>query len=162
MSEYKDRCDEVILSRSYGNHSPLVSIEMDMPKNVIQHYSDDMDFQPKERTTKRMPRKNPVDEATSAAIAHQARVINGTLPMSDIKAELALSVTTDSPAKSAWKDMSSEQIINAMIAINESLQPKPTAYIVTPSRGDPYLVFAGSTAHDDAALFKYDMRPLYE
>lgn len=38
----------------------------------------------------------------------------------------------------------------------------PAAYIVTPPRGEPYLVFAGSTAHDNAALFKYEMRPLYE
>lgn len=38
----------------------------------------------------------------------------------------------------------------------------PAAYIVTPSRGESYLVFAGSTAHDNAELFGYSMRPLYE
>lgn len=38
----------------------------------------------------------------------------------------------------------------------------PYAYEVTPKRGEPYLVFHGSTAHDNAALFGYSLKPLYE
>lgn len=38
----------------------------------------------------------------------------------------------------------------------------PYAYEVTPKRGEPYLVFHGSTAHDNAVLFGYSLKPLYE
>lgn len=40
--------------------------------------------------------------------------------------------------------------------------PTPFAYQVTPKRGKPYLVFHGSVAHDNAKLFGYNLKPLYE
>lgn len=39
---------------------------------------------------------------------------------------------------------------------------EPSAYIVTDNRGKRYLVFAGSTEHDNAVMFNYEMRALYE
>lgn len=36
------------------------------------------------------------------------------------------------------------------------------AYIVTSNRGKEYLVFAGSVEHQNAVLFNYTMRALYE
>ncbi len=39
---------------------------------------------------------------------------------------------------------------------------QPTAYIVTNNRGKRYLVFAGSTEYDNAVMFNYEMRALYE
>ena len=38
----------------------------------------------------------------------------------------------------------------------------PAAYIVTDSRGKRYLVFAGSTEYDNAVMFNYEIKPLYE
>lgn len=39
---------------------------------------------------------------------------------------------------------------------------EPTAYIITSNRGRRYLAFAGSVEHQNACLFKYSVRPLYE
>lgn len=38
----------------------------------------------------------------------------------------------------------------------------PSAYIVTDNRGKRYLVFAGSVEHDNAVMFNYEIKPLYE
>lgn len=39
---------------------------------------------------------------------------------------------------------------------------KPKAYIITSNRGRRYLVFAGSVEHQNAAMFGYKIKPLYE
>lgn len=39
---------------------------------------------------------------------------------------------------------------------------EPAAYIITSSRGRRYLAFAGSVEHQNAAMFGYEMKPLYE
>lgn len=39
---------------------------------------------------------------------------------------------------------------------------EPVAYIITSNRGRLYLVFAGSTEYDNAVMFNYEMRALYE
>lgn len=41
-------------------------------------------------------------------------------------------------------------------------QSEPSAYIVTDNRGRRYLVFAGSVEHQNAVMFGYKMRALYE
>lgn len=38
----------------------------------------------------------------------------------------------------------------------------PYAYEVTDNRGKKYLVLHGSTEHDNAVMFKYKLKPLYE
>lgn len=38
----------------------------------------------------------------------------------------------------------------------------PKAYIITSNRGRCYLAFAGSVEHQDAAMFGYKIKPLYE
>lgn len=40
--------------------------------------------------------------------------------------------------------------------------PAPYAYVVIDNRGKEYLVFAGSVEHDNAVMFKYKVKPLYE
>lgn len=40
--------------------------------------------------------------------------------------------------------------------------PIPYAYEVTDRRGKKYLVFANSVEHDNAVLFGYSLKPLYE
>lgn len=37
----------------------------------------------------------------------------------------------------------------------------PVAYIITSNRGRRYLAFAGSVEHQNAAMFGYEMKPLY-
>ena len=39
---------------------------------------------------------------------------------------------------------------------------EPVAYIITSNRGRRYLAFAGSVEHQNAILFNYTMRALYE
>ena len=39
---------------------------------------------------------------------------------------------------------------------------EPAAYVITSNRGRRYLAFAGSVEHQNAKLFNYSMRPLYE
>lgn len=39
---------------------------------------------------------------------------------------------------------------------------EPAAYIITSNRGRRYLVFAGSVEHQNAIMFGYKMRALYE
>ena len=39
---------------------------------------------------------------------------------------------------------------------------EPAAYIITSNRGRRYLAFAGSVEHQNAAMFGYEMKPLYE
>lgn len=39
---------------------------------------------------------------------------------------------------------------------------EPTAYIITSNRGRRYLAFAGSVEHQNAAMFGYEIKPLYE
>lgn len=39
---------------------------------------------------------------------------------------------------------------------------QPTAYIITDNRGKRYLVFTGSIEHQNAIMFGYKMRALYE
>lgn len=39
---------------------------------------------------------------------------------------------------------------------------KPYAYEVTTKRCVTYLVHAGSVAHDNAVMFLYQLKPLYE
>lgn len=38
----------------------------------------------------------------------------------------------------------------------------PYVYEVTDNRGHKYLVFAGSVAYNNAVMFKYKLKPLYE
>ena len=44
----------------------------------------------------------------------------------------------------------------------ESMKREPAAYIITSNRGRRYLAFAGSVEHQNAAMFGYEMKPLYE
>lgn len=39
---------------------------------------------------------------------------------------------------------------------------EPIAYIITSNRGRRYLAFAGSVEHQNATMFGYEMKPLYE
>ena len=39
---------------------------------------------------------------------------------------------------------------------------EPAAYIITSNRGRRYLAFAGSVEHQNAILFNYKMKALYE
>ena len=39
---------------------------------------------------------------------------------------------------------------------------EPAAYIITSNRGRRYLAFAGSVEHQNAPMFGYEMKPLYE
>lgn len=39
---------------------------------------------------------------------------------------------------------------------------EPAAYIITSNRGRRYLAFAGSVEHQNAAMFGYKIKPLYE
>lgn len=39
---------------------------------------------------------------------------------------------------------------------------EPAAYIITSNRGHRYLAFAGSVEHQNAIMFGYKMRALYE
>lgn len=41
-------------------------------------------------------------------------------------------------------------------------QRKVAAYIVTDNRGKRYLVFAGGIEHENARMFGYEIKPLYE
>lgn len=41
-------------------------------------------------------------------------------------------------------------------------QSEPSAYIVTDNRGRRYLAFAGSVEHQNATMFGYKIKPLYE
>ncbi len=38
----------------------------------------------------------------------------------------------------------------------------PYAYEVTTNRGHKYLVYAGSTEYDNAVMFGYTLKPLYQ
>lgn len=38
----------------------------------------------------------------------------------------------------------------------------PYAYEVTPKRGNKYLVYANSTEYDNAVMFGYTVKPLYQ
>nr|DAR03014.1 MAG TPA: hypothetical protein [Caudoviricetes sp.] len=38
----------------------------------------------------------------------------------------------------------------------------PKAYIITSNRGRRYLAFAGGVEHQNAAMFGYKIKPLYE
>ena len=39
---------------------------------------------------------------------------------------------------------------------------EPAAYIITSNRGRRYLAFDGSVEHQNAVMFGYEMKPLYE
>lgn len=39
---------------------------------------------------------------------------------------------------------------------------EPAAYIITSNRGRRYVAFAGSVEHQNAIMFGYKMKPLYE
>ena len=39
---------------------------------------------------------------------------------------------------------------------------EPVAYIITSNRGRRYLAFAGSVEHQNAIMFGYKIKPLYE
>lgn len=39
---------------------------------------------------------------------------------------------------------------------------EPAAYIITSNRGRRYLAFAGSVEHQNAVMFGYEIKPLYE
>lgn len=39
---------------------------------------------------------------------------------------------------------------------------EPAAYIITSNRGRRYLAFSGSVEHQNATMFGYKMKPLYE
>lgn len=39
---------------------------------------------------------------------------------------------------------------------------EPAAYIITSNRGRRYLAFAGSVEHQNALMFGYEIKPLYE
>ena len=39
---------------------------------------------------------------------------------------------------------------------------EPAAYIITSNRGRRYLAFAGSVEHQNAIMFGYQIKPLYE
>ena len=44
----------------------------------------------------------------------------------------------------------------------EVMNREPAAYIITSNRGRRYLAFAGSVEHQNAIMFGYEMKPLYE
>lgn len=44
----------------------------------------------------------------------------------------------------------------------EAMKREPVAYIITSNRGRRYLAFAGSVEHQNAIMFGYEMKPLYE
>ena len=75
---------------------------------------------------------------------------------------LSRSFTNCTPNESEWSNLSPDEIIDKLSAIHAALQPKPVAYIITDNRGKRYLVFAGSTEYDNAAMFNYEIKPLYE
>lgn len=67
----------------------------------------------------------------------------------------------------AFKDGGVVDAINTFILgeaamTHELPMRKPVAYIITSNRGRRYLVFAGSVEHQNAAMFGYEMKPLYE
>lgn len=39
---------------------------------------------------------------------------------------------------------------------------EPAAYVITSNRSRRYLAFAGSTEYDNAVMFNYEIKPLYE
>ena len=39
---------------------------------------------------------------------------------------------------------------------------EPAAYVITSNRGRRYLAFAGSVEHQNAVMFGYKIKPLYE
>ena len=45
---------------------------------------------------------------------------------------------------------------------HKRLSREPAAYIVTDNRGRRYLVFSGSVEHQNAIMFGYEIKPLYE
>lgn len=57
---------------------------------------------------------------------------------------------------------SGEAFIGDANGAEAKLSLQPTAYIVTDNRGKRYLVFAGSTEYENAVMFNYEMRALYE
>lgn len=71
-------------------------------------------------------------------------------------------VNGNASTASSWESASADEIVKKLQSIYSSLQPKPAAYIVTDNRGKHYLVFAGSVEHENAVMFKYDIKPLYE
>lgn len=75
---------------------------------------------------------------------------------------LSRSFTNCTPKESEWSNISPDEIIDKLNAIHAALQPKPVAYIVTNNRGERYLVFAGSVEHENAQMFGYEIKPLYE
>lgn len=50
----------------------------------------------------------------------------------------------------------------AELPIHKRLVREPAAYIVTDNRGKLYLVFAGGVEHENAQMFGYEVKPLYE
>ena len=44
----------------------------------------------------------------------------------------------------------------------EAMKREPAAYIITSNRGRLYLAFAGSVEHQNAVMFGYKIKPLYE
>jgi len=46
--------------------------------------------------------------------------------------------------------------------LDTSTQMTPYAYEVTTNRGDTYLVYANSTEYDNAVMFGYTLKPLYQ
>ena len=46
--------------------------------------------------------------------------------------------------------------------VHKRFAREPAAYIVTNNRGKRYLVFAGGVEHENAQMFGYEIKPLYE
>ena len=75
---------------------------------------------------------------------------------------LSRSYTDCTPKESEWSNLSTDEIVDKLTKIHAALQPKPVAYIITNNRGKRYLVFAGSVEHENAQMFGYEIKPLYE
>ena len=69
----------------------------------------------------------------------------------------SIDMLTPSDIIQHYKPMTALDYMNAGFTARE-----PAAYIVTDNRGNRYLVFAGSTEHDNAVMFNYEIKPLYE
>lgn len=55
-----------------------------------------------------------------------------------------------------------EVAIPSELPTHKRLSREPVAYIVTDNRGRRYLVFSGSVEHQNAIMFEYQIKPLYE
>lgn len=62
----------------------------------------------------------------------------------------------------ALSSETSESLRDKLLSYGPFSFNEPVAYIVTNNRGKRYLVFAGSVEHENAQMFGYEIKPLYE